>query len=145
MKFLEVYTDGACRPNPGKGAWAYCIVEDNKPLVVESGIKSQTTNNEMELTAILEALKHVDENGKYIYLYTDSMYAQKGMEQWMNNWKLKGWNVKNADIWKQIYFYVNRMRGRLNISWVRGHNKNKWNEFVDKLCSETLENVKENG
>lgn len=138
MKILEVYTDGSASPNPGQGAWAFCIIEGKKPIKIHSGYQEHATNNQMELQAVLEALKFIDgnHNGYMIYIYTDSQYVERGINSWMKRWKQKGWNIKNPEQWKQIN---NKLNGLVvQVQWIRGHNKNKWNEFVDQLCSETI-------
>jgi len=139
MKILEIYTDGSASPNPGKGAWAYCIVDGKKPNKIESGYVEHATNNQMELQAVIEALKYTYQNhrGKMLYIYTDSQYVERGINLWMKKWKKKGWNVKNPEQWKEIDGLVNGFS--IQVQWIRGHNKNKWNEFVDKLCTETIE------
>lgn len=144
MKILEVYTDGAASPNPGKGAWAYCIVDVKKPIVIQSGYQRHATCNQMEMQAVIEALKAIKNKGLsdcYIYLHTDSQYVQRGITEWIDKWIENGWKsstgaVKNIKLWKEIINLSNDMK--IHYQWVRGHSGNKWNEFVDKLCSEEI-------
>jgi len=140
LKVLEVYTDGSASPNPGQGAWAYCIIEGKKPIKIESGYAEKATNNQMELKAILEALKEVQRQHSdcMIYLYTDSQYAERGLNAWLPKWKRNDFNIKNSDVWRILEKISNKLN--LQVQWIRSHNKNKWNEFVDKLCSETITN-----
>lgn len=145
MKILEVYTDGAASPNPGKGAWAFCIVDSNKPVAIKSGYVKFATCNQMEMQAVLESLKYIKNNGLsdcLIYLHTDSQYVQRGMTEWTDKWKKNGWkssvgSVKNVELWKQLLKLSNGIK--IYFQWVRGHSGNKWNMFVDKLCSEEIE------
>ena len=128
MKILEVYTDGSASPNPGKGAWAYCIVEQNKPSKIATGYVEEATNNQMELQAVIEALKYIDDKNEMymIYIYTDSQYVERGINVWMKKWKRNNWNVKNPEMWKEIH---ERMNGLVvQAQWIRGHSKNKWND-----------------
>jgi ribonuclease HI len=142
MKIIEVYTDGSCAPtNPGPGACAYAIVDNNVLLRSEAFKFHESTNNIMELTAVIKALECCIQ--KYsdcdIYLFTDSQYVQKGMTEWGNKWKEKNWRnssgkpVANKECWIQILDLQSKLR--ITPQWVRGHSGNPWNEFVDKLCS----------
>ena len=145
MKILEVYTDGSARPNPGDGSWAFCIVDKNKPLHFESGFIPDSTCNQMEMRAVINSLEYIINNGYddcMIYLHTDSQYVQLGITNWIvkwkqNNFKSANGTVKNIAMWKQLDKLSNKLT--VHFQWVRGHSGNKWNEFVDKLCSETLD------
>ncbi len=139
MPDIEIYTDGACSGNPGAGGWGailrYGTVE--KEL---SGGESDTTNNRMELTAVIEALKALKKPCN-IVLYTDSRYVMDGVNEWMPNWKLNGWRtsnkktpVKNVDLWQILESLIEKHK--IKWVWVKGHNGHPENERVDKLARE---------
>ncbi len=132
---IILYTDGACSPNPGPGGWAALIIMDGKQTTL-SGSDPQTTNNRMELTAAIEALKHVKE-GRQITLFTDSEYLQKGIEEWLprwieKNWKGSGGKVANRDLWESLVEVT--QNHRIAWRWLRGHSGNRWNMMVDRLA-----------
>lgn len=133
---IEIYTDGACNPNPGKGAWAWAL--DEKTYDV--GVEEITTNNRMEMMAIIQAIEFVKREGfdDEVTIYSDSQYCVNGFNSWMYNWQRKGWKkrggLKNSDLWQLMW--VNK-RG-IKLSWVRGHSGNKMNEFADQLCSQQI-------
>ncbi|MCJ7694538.1 MAG: ribonuclease HI [Anaerolineaceae bacterium] len=132
---IKIFTDGACKGNPGPGGWA-AIIDSGKSEKVLSGSEKETTNNRMELTAALESLKALPRNGKAI-LYTDSEYLRKGVTDWMAGWKARNWRRKegalaNADLWKAIDNQLNDHE--VTWEWVKGHNGHKQNERVDKLA-----------
>lgn len=139
MPDVEIYTDGACSGNPGAGGWGailrYGTVE--KEL---SGGESETTNNRMELTAVIEALKALKKPCN-IVLYTDSRYVMDGVNEWMPNWKVNGWRtsnkktpVKNIDLWQTLESLLEKHK--IKWVWVKGHNGHLENERVDKLARE---------
>ena len=108
---VEIYTDGSCDPNPGPGGWA-AIILDGKVKKILKGYSEESTNNRMELTAALEALKSIDPP-KPVKIYTDSQYLQKGVEEWLTNWKAHNWKRKggvlaNIDLWKKISEEITR-------------------------------------
>lgn len=136
-----VYTDGSCEPNPGPGGWAAIILEGKEETVLK-GFELASTNNRMEMTAALEALKHIDP-AKPIIFYTDSQYLKNGVESWMRTWKAKNWKRKggqlaNVDLWKQISDAVERRK--ISWHWVKGHNGNPYNERVDRLAHQMMKN-----
>ena len=102
---IKIYTDGACSGNPGRGGWA-AIILDGEKIEKISGSKDNTTNNRMELTAVISALKYVKD--KNLEIYTDSKYTKDGIEKWISNWKKNGWktankqDVKNKDLWSEL-------------------------------------------
>ena len=131
-----VATDGACSGNPGPGGWAWV---DQKTGNHKSGGNSSTTNNIMELTALIEALKYVPNNSSLL-LRSDSQYAINTMTKWAASWKRKNWKksdgkpVKNLELVKQLlYLYESRV-AKTDIEWVRGHNGDEANELCDKLA-----------
>ena len=135
-----IYTDGGCRGNPGPGGWAFVMNEDSRRRE-RSGGAPQTTNNKMELTAVIEALETVaaDESlrGRQIELYTDSQYVRNGITDWIKRWERNGWQtsakkpVKNREYWIEL----KRLADTLSISWhwVKGHAGNELNEECDRL------------
>jgi len=138
-KSIDIYTDGFCDPNPGYGVWAFVSIQNNKCIYSESSDRQKTTNNQMELTAIIEGIKWADKNDYlHVNIYTDSMYAHDGINDWMYKWRKNNWKKKkglrlNAELWKQIYSLVFNVS--VNCYWVKGHDGNKWNELADSLCS----------
>ncbi len=141
MSKYEIYTDGACSNNPGPGAFAFIVIKDNKEIERVSKKFEDTTNNKMELMAVIEALKKYS---KYeVVIYTDSEYVKKGITEWINNWKIKNWktankkDVKNKDLWILLDELKNE---NIIFKWVRGHSGNHWNEEVDALAVETISN-----
>lgn len=138
---IIIHTDGACKGNPGIGAWA-AILEYGKHKKELSGVELDTTNNRMELQGAIEALKALTKPCK-VELYTDSQYVQKGMTEWMNGWKTKNWkNVKNIDLWQELD-EVARIH-QINWQWVRGHNGHPGNERADELANLAIEKYKQN-
>lgn len=137
MTAIEIYTDGACSGNPGAGGWGAILRcgENEKEL---SGGADDTTNNRMELTAVIEALKALKRECE-ILLYTDSRYVMDGVNQWLPNWKRNGWRttnkkspVKNIDLWQELDALLPRHKIKWN--WVKGHNGHPENERVDVLA-----------
>ena len=139
---LEIYTDGACSGNPGVGGWGAIIINNNSSLKYLSGGSFDTTNNQMELKATIEALKCLSE-ASIINLYTDSQYVKKGIEEWIINWKKNGWQtsskkqVKNKSLWIELEKEI--ARHRINWCWVKGHSGNKFNEEADSLARKFIE------
>ena len=143
MKTVIIYTDGACRGNPGPGGWGVLIKygESNKQL---HGGDVSTTNNKMELTAAIMALKEIKEPCKII-LYTDSKYVLQGIEEWIHNWKKRGWRgankkpVKNIELWKEL----DELRDEHNIkwNWVKGHSGDPGNETADMLANKGIDEL----
>lgn len=139
MPEVEIYTDGACSGNPGAGGWG-AILRYGSVEKELSGGESDTTNNRMELTAVIEALKALKKPCN-IVLYTDSRYVMDGVNEWMPNWKLNGWRtsnkkspVKNVDLWQILESLIEKHK--IKWVWVKGHNGHPENERVDKLARE---------
>jgi len=133
---IKIYTDGSCLQNPGKGGWAAILYINNEKLVI-SGNKKNTTNNQMELTAAIEALKKVPE-GQEIQIFTDSKYVKLGITEWIEKWIQNNWktsskqNVKNVGLWKELNTISKKHK--VKWSWVKGHAGNTFNEEVDQLA-----------
>ena len=140
---IKIYTDGACSGNPGPGGWGYVVVENGK-LHSSNGSESQTTNNRMELTAAIKALESARKD-ESLYLYTDSTYLQKGITEWIVNWKKNNWRtaskkpVANKDLWIEISELSSVMA--VNWHWVKGHDGDPGNERADYLANRGVDNV----
>lgn len=135
---VELYTDGACRGNPGPGGWAYILKHPSTGSEREgSGGETPTTNNRMELLAVVEGLNQLKKPSR-VTLFTDSQYVSKGLSEWMRGWKAKGWRlrdgkpVKNADLWKRLDELI--AQHEMRYQWVRGHAGHPENERCDVLA-----------
>ena len=143
MKTVIIYTDGACRGNPGPGGWGVLIKhgELNKQLY---GGDASTTNNKMELTAAIMALREIKEPCEVI-LYTDSKYVINGIEEWIHNWKKRGWigsnkkSVKNIELWKELDEL--RHEHTIKWNWVKGHSGDPGNETADMLANRGIDEL----
>lgn len=142
---LKIWTDGSCLGNPGPGGWGY-IATDGKNIAKCSGGEETTTNNRMELTAVLRALTAAARRHDSVEIHTDSQYVKNGMQTWMKNWKAHGWRtsdkkpVKNVDLWRALDEISQQIK--IDWVWVRGHNGEEFNEMVDELARTTAENFK---
>ncbi|MFK8075234.1 MAG: ribonuclease HI [Granulosicoccus sp.] len=140
---MEIYTDGACRGNPGPGGWG-ALLRSGKHEKELWGGEQHTTNNRMEMTAVIESLKAMKRPSD-IVLTTDSQYVRKGITEWIEGWKKKNWQtaarkpVKNADLWKEI----DRLAATHNIEWkwVKGHSGHAENERVDELANKGIDEL----
>ena len=137
---ITIYTDGACSGNPGKGGWGAVLIYRDKQKHL-SGSATLTTNNKMELTAAIEALKAVKKSND-IELYTDSQYVKNGINLWIINWKKNGWKtankkeVANKDLWIELDKYVTHHN--ITWFWVKGHSGNHYNEIADNLAVKAM-------
>ncbi|MHB1947752.1 MAG: ribonuclease HI [Gammaproteobacteria bacterium] len=144
MKHVIIYTDGACRGNPGPGGWGALLRygQHEKKLF---GAESDTTNNRMELMAAIQALASLRESCK-VELHTDSQYVQKGITLWMPGWKKKHWKksdnhpVKNADLWQELDKQASRHQ--ITWHWVKGHSGHPENDLVDALANHAIDELK---
>jgi len=140
---IDIYTDGACRGNPGPGGWAALLRmgAHEKEL---SGAESQTTNNRMELTAVIRALEAL-KRPVQARIYTDSEYVRRGITEWLAGWKARGWRtadrkpVKNQDLWTQLE--AQAARHELEWHWVPGHAGVPDNERVDRLANAAIDDL----
>jgi len=132
---IKIYTDGACSGNPGKGGWAAVILNGNSIEKI-SGSAENTTNNRMELMALISALKFVKDQD--LEIFTDPKYAKDGIEKWIINWKKNGWktsnkeDVKNKDLWIELD-KLNEQK-KIKWTWVKGHAGDKYNSLADELA-----------
>jgi ribonuclease HI len=141
MSLVEIYTDGACRGNPGPGGWGALLSngEHEKEL---SGAEALTTNNRMELTAVIRALEALKPSSEAL-IYTDSEYVRKGITEWVKNWKARGWKtadrkpVKNQDLWERLDALA--AGHKIEWRWVKGHSGVPGNERVDRLANEAID------
>lgn len=149
MKNYYLYTDGACRGNPGEGAWAYLLQdEEGKALKESSAYAAQTTNNRMELMAIIEGLSFITTMASAthkVLLYSDSQYALKTLDQWMHGWKKRGWKKadgktpENLDLIQKLYDLSEKLS--IEVHWVKGHAGHQQNEYVDQLANQAIDNA----
>ena len=141
---IKVYTDGACKGNPGPGGWGVYIKFNNEEKDLYGG-NPETTNNQMEMQAALEALKYLKDKDEAIKLYTDSNYLRQGITDWIHKWKLNNWKtaskkpVANRDLWIEISDLNEKMNVEWN--WVKGHAGDPGNERADQLANMGAENV----
>jgi ribonuclease HI len=142
---IEIYTDGACRGNPGPGGWAaLLIMGDNEKEM--NGAEALTTNNRMELTAVIRALEAL-KRPVQACIYTDSEYVRRGITEWVRSWKQRGWRtadkkpVKNQDLWQRLDELV--AAHRLDWQWVKGHSGVPGNERVDRLANEAIDSLQQ--
>ena len=135
---IKVYTDGSCIGNPGNGGWAAIIIKDGKKTKVK-GSKKNTTNNQMELFAPIQALKKIPKGSK-VQIFTDSKYVKSGITEWIHNWKKNGWKtankqpVKNKDLWTELDLLTNEFK--IKWIWVKGHSTDSLNNEVDLIARE---------
>ena len=135
---IKVYTDGSCLENPGNGGWAAIIIDDGKKTQIK-GSKKNTTNNQMELMAPIEALKKIPKGSK-VQIFTDSKYVKSGITEWIHNWKKNGWKtankqkVKNKDLWVELDLLSNDFDIKWN--WVKAHSNDMLNNEVDLIARE---------
>ena len=141
---IKVYTDGACRGNPGPGGWGVYIQLNDEEKDLYGG-NPETTNNQMEMQAALEALKYLKDKNDVIELYTDSNYLRQGITEWIHKWKLNNWRtaakkpVANRDLCIEISDLNEKMNVQWN--WVKGHAGDPGNERADQLANLGVDNV----
>jgi len=135
---IKIYTDGSCLENPGNGGWAAIIIDDEKKTQIK-GSKKNTTNNQMELLAPIEALKKIPKGSK-IEVFTDSKYVKSGITEWIHNWKKNGWKtadkqpVKNKELWEELDLLANQFE--ISWNWVKAHSTDQLNNEVDLIARE---------
>ncbi len=140
---VEIFTDGACKGNPGIGGWGALLQYDGRTRELSGG-ERLTTNNRMELLAVIRALEALTRPCE-IHLHTDSQYVQKGISEWIHSWKKRNWHtaarkpVKNDDLWKQLDQLA--QQHQVKWFWVRGHSGHDGNEQADMLANRGVESV----
>ena len=143
MKEVEIFTDGACRGNPGPGGWGALLRFNGVERELYGG-ERETTNNRMELQAAIEGLKALTERCSVV-LTTDSVYVRSGITEWLANWKKRGWKtaarkpVKNADLWQLLD--EQNQRHEVEWKWVKGHSGHRENEIADQLANRGIDEL----
>ena len=133
-----MFTDGSCEGNPGPGGWAFVWVEDDRIVAEQHGYEPDTTNNRMELRALIEAYRHLSRDARTT-IYSDSELCVKTMNEWAAGWEQRGWRrkggaIKNLVLVQELYALFNSHTG-VELLWIRGHSGSRWNEYVDALAS----------
>ena len=135
---IKIYTDGSCLENPGNGGWAAIIIDNEKKTQIK-GSKKNTTNNQMELLAPIQALKRIPKGSK-VQIFTDSKYVKSGITEWIHNWKKNRWKtedkqpVKNKELWEELDLLANKFE--ISWNWVKAHSTDKLNNEVDFIARE---------
>jgi ribonuclease HI len=143
VKPVTIYTDGACRGNPGAGGWGVVLLWNDHERELWGG-EFDTTNNRMELTAAIEALKAL-QGSRTVDLHTDSVYVRDGITRWIHDWRQRGWRtasrkpVKNQDLWQQLDAITGQHQ--VNWHWVKGHAGDPGNERADSLANRGLDEL----
>jgi ribonuclease HI len=138
---VEIYADGACRGNPGPGGWGVLLRSGKRERELCGG-EAQTTNNRMELTAVIEGLRALQRRSR-VRVYTDSQYVQKGISEWIHGWKRRGWRtadkkpVKNEDLWRKLEEVTHAHE--VEWFWVKGHAGHPGNERADLLANRGID------
>ena len=133
---IKIYTDGSCLENPGNGGWAAIIIDNGKKTQIK-GSEKNTTNNQMELLAPIQALKKIPKGSK-VEIFTDSKYVKSGITEWIHNWKKNGWKtankqeVKNKELWTELDLLTNEFE--IDWNWVKAHSTDKLNNEVDLIA-----------
>lgn len=146
MQQVTIYTDGACKGNPGIGGWGAWL-QSGKHEKSLCGGEAHTTNNRMELTAVIQGLSALKKPCA-VDLYTDSQYVRQGITNWIHNWKKNNWKtaakkpVKNADLWQQLDTLISNSPHTIQWHWVKGHAGIEGNEKADALANQGIEQVK---
>ncbi|MBN4666611.1 ribonuclease HI [Pandoraea nosoerga] len=141
---VNIYTDGACKGNPGPGGWGALLVAGKHRKEMFGG-EANTTNNRMELLAVIRALEALNKPC-HVVLHTDSQYVQKGISEWIHGWKARGWKtaakepVKNADLWQMLDAAT--QRHEIEWRWVKGHAGHDGNEAADRLANRGVESLR---
>ena len=143
---IKIYTDGACKGNPGIGGWGALLIHNKQSIEIFDG-ELETTNNRMELKAVIEALNHAMSMNDDVQIYTDSSYVQHGIQEWIHNWKKNGWRssnkkpVKNQDLWQKL----DTLNSSLKVEWfwVKGHAGHPGNERADFLANKGAKKIQQ--
>jgi ribonuclease HI len=133
-----IFSDGSCEGNPGPGGWGFVWVEDDRIVTQDSGVDSDTTNNRMELTALIAAYRALPADAE-IGMYSDSQLCVKTVNEWASGWEARGWKrktgpIKNLELVKELYSLANA-HPRVTLQWIKAHDGSRWNEYADALAS----------
>ena len=133
-----VFTDGSCEPNPGPGGWGFVWVEEGEIVAEQSGHDPDTTNNRMELTALIKAYETLPDDGVFT-VYSDSQLCVNTINQWAAGWERRGWRrktgpIKNLDLVKRLWA-LSKAKPHVELRWIKAHDGSRWNEYVDALAS----------
>ncbi len=143
MSDVEIFTDGACRGNPGPGGWAALLRSGSHEKLI-NGAEAETTNNRMELMAAIQGLEALTRSSS-VSLTTDSQYVKQGITGWINGWKRNGWKtaqkkpVKNQDLWQRLDAAINAHE--VSWHWVKGHSGHEENERVDQAANDAIDDM----
>ena len=146
MNAVQIYTDGACKGNPGPGGWGVLLLSSGTEKEIYGG-EAATTNNRMELMAVIEALTAL-KRPCTVTLYLDSEYVRKGITEWISGWKARGWRtaakqpVKNVDLWQRLDALVSGGGHQIDWRWVKGHSGDPGNERADQLANRGVESMR---
>ena len=146
MNKIVIYTDGACKGNPGPGGWGALLRAADGAEKELCGGELETTNNRMEMMAVIEALSAL-KRPCHVILFVDSQYVLNGMTEWLHGWKAKGWRtaakqpVKNVDLWQRLDALVHQSEHRIEWQWVKGHAGDPGNERADALANRGVEQL----
>jgi ribonuclease HI len=145
LNAIEIYTDGACKGNPGPGGWGALLKSSDAQKELFGG-ELETTNNRMEMMAVIEALSALKRPCN-VTLHVDSQYVLKGITEWVSGWKARGWKtaakqpVKNVDLWQRLDKLISTSGHTIDWRWVRGHNGDPGNEYADMLANKGVTQV----
>lgn len=140
---IKIYTDGGYSMKINRGGWAFAVVKDNKVIRSISEGSTDSTNNRMELMAVIRAMRYCRGHADPVEIVTDSEYVKRGLTEWLPVWKNHDWRtkagspVKNPDLWKELDVLYSP--DKFIMSWTRGHNGDEFNDFVDNLCTEQIQ------
>ena len=144
MKKVHIYTDGACSGNPGPGGWCAILIYNEVEKII-SGHKSLTTNNEMELTSVVNGLKTLKESCD-VTVHSDSLYVVNAInKEWLKNWENNGWinskkkTLPNLELWKELSYQIERHK--VSFVWVKGHSDNEYNNRCDQIAVEERDSI----
>ena len=143
QKNIEIYTDGSSLGNPGPGGWGSVFVENTEIIKELGGFEKNTTNNRMELMAVIETLKYISKNNKKdnITIFADSNYVLNGITSWIFNWEKNGWKtaskkeVMNQDLWKELISLIRGYDNKINWQKVKGHSGHIYNDKADEIAT----------
>lgn len=139
MTTIDIFTDGACKGNPGPGGWGAIIIHSAEHVQEFGGHDKQTTNNRMEMLAAIRAIENIEDTALKIRIFTDSNYLVQGMKSWLSGWKKKGWvnSSKKPVANKELWLALDQLNSKYQIEWhhVRGHSGHPGNERADEIAS----------